>query len=103
LFTDVLDRESSSMLLAYTARFARVHLPLCVTFRNLETEAMAAARPRDSVDCYSQAAALQLLDRRAEAIGRMRQSGVDVLDASPLEVAPRLLNRYLTLKARQRF
>ena len=46
ILTDVIDREASSTLLAYTARFARYHLPLCVTLRNLEVERLAAAEPR---------------------------------------------------------
>ena len=48
ILTDVIDKDASSMLLAYTAHFARYHLPLCVTLRNLQVERLAAAEPRDS-------------------------------------------------------
>ncbi len=44
ILTDVIDATASSMLLAYTARFARYHLPLCVTLRNLQVEGLAAGR-----------------------------------------------------------
>lgn len=103
ILTDVVDREASSTLLAYASRFARYHLPLCVTLRNLEVERMAAAEPRAVPDCFSTSVALRLIARRAEVLGHMRQSGVDVLDVDPRQLTPQLLNRYLLLKARKRF
>lgn len=103
ILTDVIDREASSTLLAYSSRFARYHLPLCVTLRNLEVERMAAAKPQRAADCFSTTAALRLIARRAEVLGHMRQSGVDVLDVDPRQLTPQLLNRYLLLKARNRF
>jgi uncharacterized protein (DUF58 family) len=102
ILTDVIDREASSMLLAYTARFARHHLPLCVTLRNLQVERIALGPVADVADCYSKTVALQMLARRGEALRQMRQAGVDVLDAPPRELTPQLLNRYLVLKQRQR-
>ncbi|MEN6449115.1 MAG: DUF58 domain-containing protein [Thermoguttaceae bacterium] len=103
MLTDVIDRDTSSTLLAYAARFARYHLPLCVTLRNLQVEQAATAEPRDPSDCFTKTVALKMLARRAEALGRMRQSGVDVLDADPRQLTPQLLHRYLMLKARKRF
>ena len=103
ILTDVIDRDASSTLLAYTARFARYHLPLCVTLRNLEVERLAAAEPREASDCFTKTVALKMLARRAEALGRMRQSGVDVLDVDPRQLTPQLLHRYLLLKARKQF
>ena len=102
ILTDVIDKDASSMLLAYTARFARYHLPLCVTLRNLQVERMAAAGPQDVAECFSKTVALRMLARRADALGRMRQSGVDVLDVDPRQLTPQLLNRYLLLKLRNR-
>ncbi len=102
ILTDVIDKDASSMLLAYTARFARYHLPLCVTMRNLQVEGMAAAEPKSVAECYSKAVALRILARRTDALGRMKQSGVDVLDVDPRQLTPQLLNRYLLLKLRNR-
>lgn len=102
ILTDVIDKDASSTLLAYTARFARYHLPLCVTMRNLQVDGMAAAKPASVAECYSKAVALRILARRADALGRMRQSGVDVLDVDPRQLTPQLLNRYLLLKLRNR-
>lgn len=102
IFTDVIDKEASSVLLAHAARFARQHLPLCVTMRNLEVESLAHAQPRETVDCYTKVVALQSLERRAEALARMRRSGVDVLDVEPRILTPNLINRYLHFKQRHR-
>jgi uncharacterized protein (DUF58 family) len=63
---------------------------------------MAAAEPQNVAECFSKTAALRMLARRADALGRMRQSGVDVLDADPRQLTPQLLNRYLLLKLRNR-
>lgn len=101
--TDVIDKNASSTLLAYMARFARYHLPLCVTLRNLQVERLAAEEPQQVSDCFTKTVALQMLARRAEALGHMRQSGVDVLDVDPRQLTPQLLHRYLLLKSRMRF
>jgi len=103
ILTDVIDSSASAMLLAYMARFARYHLPLCVTLRNLQVEQLAAEEPGGVPDCFTKTVALQMLARRAEALARMRQSGVDVLDVDPRQLTPQLLHRYLLLKARKRF
>ncbi len=103
IITDVIDKDASSMLLAYTARFARHHLPLCVTLRNLEVEGLSALRPVTTTDCFTKSVAIEMLTRRNEALACMRQFGADVLDVDPRGLTPKLLNRYLVLKRRQRF
>ncbi len=103
VLTDVINREASSMLLAYMSRFARYHLSLCVTLRNLEMERLAAGEPENADDLFTKATALRLLARRSEALALMRRSGVDVLDVDPRQLTPRLLHRYLLLKLRRRF
>jgi uncharacterized protein (DUF58 family) len=103
ILTDVIGKDTSSTLLAHMARFARYHLPLCVTLRNLQVEQMAAAGPQTAADCFSKTVALRMLARRAEALACMRRSGVDVLDVDPRQLTPQLLQRYLLLKLRKRF
>ena len=102
LLTDVIDRNASSTLLAHMARFARRHLPLCVTMRNLEVEQLAARRPEKTTDCFTKTVAVEMLSRRREALARMHRSGVDILDTDPRRLTPRLLSRYLELKRRQK-
>ncbi len=98
IFTDVIDRTASAMLLAHTARFARRHISLCVTMRNLEVQRLAALDPTRADDCYVKAVALESDQRRRKALEHMRRDGVDVLDVEPRGLTPAVLTRYLTLK-----
>jgi uncharacterized protein (DUF58 family) len=102
IFTDVIDNEASSLLLEHMARFARYHLPLCVTLRNQEIETAARTRPQSPRDCFGQAVAVDLLASRAKALAQMRSHGVDVLDVDPCRLTTNLIDRYLTFKQRQR-
>ena len=86
------------MLLAHTARFARRHISLCVTMRNLEVQRLAALDPTRADDCYVKAVALESDQRRRKALEHMRRDGVDVLDVEPRGLTPAVLTRYLTLK-----
>lgn len=101
LFTDVVDPRASSALVGYTARSSRRHLPLLVALRN-ETLLGAALPSRDAAAAaaYAAAAAEELVSARDEALGRMRQAGVDVLDVAPHAMAAAVINRYLEIKAR---
>lgn len=100
--TDVIDAEASWALVSYSARFARQHLPLCFTLRNAELEAVARGPGEAGQGVFSQAIALQMLERRAAALQQMRQGGVDVMDVHARELTPRLIDRYLSVKHRHR-
>jgi uncharacterized protein (DUF58 family) len=101
LFTDVIDIRSSRSLLALTTRGARVHLPVVVALRN---EALVtAATPGGATTTealYESAAAEELLSARDEALERMRQAGVSVLDVKPQAMTAAVINRYLEIKGR---
>ena len=101
VFTDVIDVRASQALIAHTARSARRHLPLVVALRN--EALMGAAAPAgvdSSAGVYERAAAEELLSARDEALGRMRQSGVSVIDVKPQAMTAAVINRYLELKGR---
>jgi uncharacterized protein (DUF58 family) len=101
IFTDVIDARASQSLIAHTTRGAARHLPLVVALRN--DALVAAARVRESAGAralYESAAAEELLGAREDALGRMRQAGVSVVDVSPRAMTAAVVNRYLELKAR---
>jgi uncharacterized protein (DUF58 family) len=50
-------------------------------------------------DAYAAAAATTVLDERARAAARLRAVGAEVVDAAPGELAARLVDRYLDVKA----
>jgi uncharacterized protein (DUF58 family) len=101
LFTDVVDPRASRALIAHTARSAARHMLLVVALRN--DHLMAAAVPGDhasAAEHFESAAAEELVAAREEALLRMRRVGVQVLDVSPAEMTPAVINRYLEIKAR---
>jgi uncharacterized protein (DUF58 family) len=101
MFTDVIDVRSSRSLLALTTRGARVHLPLVVALRNDALVAAATPSGATNTDAlYESAAAEELLSARDEALERMRQAGVSVLDVKPQAMTAAVINRYLEIKGR---
>jgi uncharacterized protein (DUF58 family) len=101
LFTDVIDVRSSRSLLALTTRGARVHLPVVVALRNDALVEAATPHGATSTDAlYQSAAAEELLSARDEALERMRQAGVSVLDVKPQAMTTAVINRYLEIKSR---
>jgi uncharacterized protein (DUF58 family) len=101
LFTDVVDPRASQALIAHTTRSAARHLLIVVALRN---DALAdAAEPAGhttSLGMFESAAAEELLSAREEALQRMRQAGVVVLDVSLRQLSAAVVNRYLEVKAR---
>lgn len=102
LFTDVIDRFASEALVANAATLRPRHVPLAVTLRNPELDALASTRPASVGESYRKAAAEELLRARDEALGFMRRSGVMVLDVAPERAAQAVVQRYLELKRRGR-
>jgi uncharacterized protein (DUF58 family) len=100
-YTDVIDPRASYSLIAHTTRGARHHLPVVVALRN---EALVAAASRvaapTTTAVYERAAAEELLSAREEALQRMRQAGVSVIDVRPQAMTAAVVNRYLELKGR---
>jgi uncharacterized protein (DUF58 family) len=102
VFTDVIDRFASEALVANLATLRPRHLPLAVTLRNPELDAVAGARPGVVRDAWRKAAAEDLLRARDEALSHMRRAGVLVLDVPPQRAAEAVVERYLELKRRGR-
>jgi uncharacterized protein (DUF58 family) len=99
-FTDVIDTRAAHLFLAHATRAARRHLLVVVAIQN--EELMAAARPSTagSAALYRSAAAEELIREREEALARMRQAGIGVLDIAAGRMAAGVVNRYLEIKAR---
>ena len=102
LFTDVIDRFASEALVANVASLRPRHLPLAVTLRNPELDAVAALGPAEPRDAFRKAAAEELLHARDEALTHMRRAGVLVLDVAPDRAAHAVVAKYLDLKRRGR-
>jgi uncharacterized protein (DUF58 family) len=100
LFTDVIDRFASDALVANVASLRPRHVPLAVTLRNPELDAVAALRPTSPRDAFRKAAAEELLNAREEALAHMRRAGVLVIDVTPQRAAQAVVSKYIDLKRR---
>ena len=100
--TDIAEPEAARTLVAQMGYLARRHLPLVVTMRDPGIERLSKLPIEDSETVYQRAVALALLDDRAQALLRLRQSGVLTLDVSADRLSPSLINRYLEIKSRSR-
>lgn len=101
LFTDVLSREASRIVIDEFARLRRRHLLLIVTLRDPAVDALATATPTNRSAAYLQAAAEELRLEREHALAALRSRGVHVLDVTPEELGPGVVDRYLELKSAQ--
>ena len=98
LFSDFTDPAGAEMMIESVARLTGKHLVLFVTMVDSELEEMVAAPP-DSMDALSHAVAADTLARQRELVlGRLRQMGVDVIEAPWDRIGYRLIDRYLDIK-----
>jgi uncharacterized protein (DUF58 family) len=102
LLGDVIDRMASEALVSAVRSLRPRHLPLAVTLRNPDLDAVAHLKPAVPRDAWRKAAAEELLAARQEALAVMRGSGVMVLDVPPQRAAQAVVGAYLELKRRGR-
>jgi uncharacterized protein (DUF58 family) len=99
-FTDIIDMQASSALVAHLGKAASRHLPIAVAIRNPDLEAAAQLAAITEGDVYRRAAAEELLQARAAALAQMQRAGVLVADSRPTDAVPNVVNRYLEVKRR---
>jgi uncharacterized protein (DUF58 family) len=102
VFTDVVDTSASQALMGQLARSAQRHVVLTVALRNPELEAWARESPDTDAAAYRRAAAEEMLEARAVALGHMRRAGVEGLDVAPSTAVAATVERYLAIKYRGR-
>jgi uncharacterized protein (DUF58 family) len=101
VFTNLLDPRSAKDLAASMRSAIPRHLPLVVLMRDMDVEALAKEAARGEVDLYVRAAAAEALAWRDSLVRQLQRAGVLVLDAAPGDVTPKLVKRYLEIKARR--
>lgn len=100
ILTDLVDRDASAELLAYTATLLPRHLPLIVTIGDKDLRALVAQEPRKIEDVYQQSVAEELLQQREEALARITELGGLALDVPAGQLSLQLVNQYLEVKER---
>lgn len=98
LLTSLEPAAVESGLLPVVAPLAHDHTVVLASVADPEVAALRRRRDR-SDEVYDAAAAERTELERAAVSVRLRQRGVEVVDALPEELAPRLADTYLALKA----
>lgn len=98
LLTDLNASALDEGLLPLLPQLASKHQVLVAAVADPRVDRLAAGRA-DAAAVYDAAAAECARNDRRAIASRLRQGGVDVVDAAPAELAPVLTDRYLAMKA----
>jgi uncharacterized protein (DUF58 family) len=98
LLTDLNATALDEGLLPVLPQLSARHHVLIAAVADPRVDDMATGRS-DAAAVYDAAAAERARNDRRDIASRLRQSGVDVVDAVPTELAPALADRYLSMKA----
>ncbi|WP_120716360.1 DUF58 domain-containing protein [Tsuneonella amylolytica] len=100
LFSDFTDPTGAELMVESLGRLTDRHLVLFVTIADSELEGLQAAEP-DTLDAVATAIAAGTLSRQREIVLlRLRQLGIDVIEAPWDAIGYRLIDRYLDAKRR---
>ncbi len=100
LFTDLVEQAVGETLLPALPLLVRHHVVLIAAVRDPDVTAWATASPVDGDEAYRAAAATSGLAERDRTVARLRGLGAVVIDAPAGQLAPKLADTYLDLKAR---
>jgi uncharacterized protein (DUF58 family) len=100
VFTDFLDEEQASTMVAPLHRLARRHVPLCLSVRDTALANLLRTEPSGPEQAFQQAVASELLTDRESLKAKVSSGGVQMLDVQPDELSLAAVNRYLDIKAR---
>jgi uncharacterized protein (DUF58 family) len=102
VFTDFADMTSAQLMLEAAGRLTRRHLVLFVLPEDEPLEQLARAKPVEPADVSRAVVAAALLRERELVVARLRRLGAEVVEAPIDRIGPALLDRYISLKRRDR-
>ncbi len=98
VFSDFTDPTSAELMIESIGRLVSRHVVLFVTMQDQELEELAVAEPADMQRLAMAVTADSLLRQRALVTKRLKQLGVDVIEAPYQLIGPRLIDAYLAIK-----
>lgn len=98
LFSDFTDPTAAEMMIESVGRLVKKHLVLFVTIEDSEIAALTAAQPASLSDLAMAVSADTLARQRALVLQRLRQMGVDIIEAPWDRIGYRLIDSYLNIK-----
>jgi uncharacterized protein (DUF58 family) len=101
VLTDFVDTVSAELMVENLDRLSRRHMVVFVALRDPGLAETAAKPPRGLLELNTAVVAGTLLRDREVVLRRLRQLGIQALDAPPAQVTPWLINTYLEIKRRE--
>lgn len=98
LFSDFTDPTAAEMMIESVGRLVKKHFVLFVTIEDSEIAALTAAQPDSMSDLAMAVSADTLARQRSLVLQRLRQMGVDIIEAPWDRIGYRLIDRYLDIK-----
>lgn len=98
VFSDFTDPTSAELMIESIGRLVSRHLVLFVTMADAELEDIATAAPDDMQAVAMAVTADSLLRQRDLVTRRLKQLGVDVIEAPHHLIGTRLIDAYLSIK-----
>ncbi len=99
LFTDLPEESVLEPLLQAIPVLLTRHLLLVAAVRDPEVESLATSLPSTSTEAYEKSAAAGFLAWREASVARMLRLGARTIDALPRNLAGRVADEYLRIKA----
>lgn len=100
VITDLIDAIASSSLLSGMAHLAPRHLPFIVTFNDKQIINCASGQIETYQEVYKQSVSIDLLDQRKQALNTLIRKGGLALDVPPEDLCNAIVDKYLTIKAK---
>lgn len=97
--TEMADSVGRPEVVTAAAELVRRHLVVLVLLEHPELDALSVREPKNAEEMFASTAAQEILERRGEAIVRLRQQGVLVVETTPGEVGAAAITKYLEVKA----
>ena len=98
VFSDFTDPTSAELMVESIGRLVAHHVVLFVTMTDEELSGISVAEPVSAQELAMAVTADALLRQRALVVRRLKQLGVDVLEAPWERIGTRLIDAYLTIK-----
>ncbi|MEZ6196917.1 MAG: DUF58 domain-containing protein [Planctomycetota bacterium] len=99
--TEFADSTTAELMVENVLRLTRRHLVVFVALRDSELEAVANARPGETLDVHRSVVAGGMLRERRRVMVDLARRGVRCLDVRAAELSTRLVNEYLEIKRRE--
>jgi uncharacterized protein (DUF58 family) len=97
--TELTDSVGKPEVVLAAAELARRHLVVLVLLKHPELDDLAAGIPRTRDEMFHSAAALEMLERRREAVAQLERQGVLIVETTAQEIGINTISKYLEVKA----